>query len=186
MFNPSIPPNPLPLPQPHPIPVPYPGPTYATDLHPLPGTNIMMDYGANDTISYTDNGNDMTVTIHGGNDKVYTGVGDDIIFDDPASGTASQVNRSSGDDEIHAGYGNDTIFAGDGRNIYDGGCENFDPVDSDTIDYSRATVGVKVNLETGVGQGNGTDTLISIENVTGSNQGDTITGSSEDNVLKGG
>jgi Ca2+-binding RTX toxin-like protein len=108
------------------------GPGYATDLQPLFGSTIAVDYGTNDNIFYAWNLTDMTVTVH------------------------------------------------DGRNTYDGG------QDTDTINYSRATVGITVNLETGVGQANGSDTLVSIENVVGSDQGDFIVGSSVDNVLKGG
>ena len=161
-------------------PQPAPGPTFATDLHPLPGTNLMLDYGTDDVLWFGLNSNSMTVTIHGGNDTVTTGFGNDTIFDDPASGTASLVNKSSGDDEIHAGQGMDTIFAGDGHNIYDGGG------DVDTVNYSRASVGIDVNLAAGTGEADGTDTLISIENVVGSDHDDHITGSIDDNVLKGG
>jgi Ca2+-binding RTX toxin-like protein len=167
------------------IPLPL-GPAYASDLQPLPGSNVMLDYGTNDTIDYGRIINSITVSVHGGNDTVFTGYGNDTIYDAPAgapytlAGGTPPGFKSSGDDVFHAGSGNDTIFAGDGHNTYDGG-EN-----TDTVDYSPATVGVRVNLETGTGQGNGTDTLISIENVVGSDQRDNITGSSDDNVLKGG
>jgi Ca2+-binding RTX toxin-like protein len=171
-----------------PLPVPTPGPAYATDLHAIPGFGFSVDYGTDDTIYHLENTTDMTVTVHGGNDTVTTGYGDDTIFDDPGLPLNQWASKSSGDDVISASSGNDTIFAGDGHNTYDGGG------DIDTINYSRATVGVTVNLETGVGQGNGTDRLFSFENVTGSDYDDNITGSnfdhitglSIDNVLKGG
>jgi Ca2+-binding RTX toxin-like protein len=156
------------------------GPAYATDLRPLAGSNFALDYGTDDNIFYAWNLTDMTVTIHGGNDTVTTGFGNDTIFDDPAVPFTSTGNKSSGNDVIHAGAGNDTIFAGDGYNIYDGGD------DTDTINYSHATVGINVNLEAGEGVGNGHDTLAWFENVVGSDQGDLIIGSSIDNVLKGG
>ncbi len=156
------------------------GPAYATDLRPLPGTPIGLDYGTDDTIFFAWNLTDMTVSVHGGDDTVTTGFGNDTIFDDPAAPLTSYGSTFSGNDVIHAGSGTDTIFAGDGHNTYDGGQDN------DTVNYSHATVAVSVNLATGVGQGNGTDTLISIENVVGSDQGDNITGSSDNNVLKGG
>ncbi len=58
----------------------------------------------------------------------------------------------------------------------------------DTLDYSLSTGGVDVNLATGVGSGGDAegDTYTSIENVFGSNYGDTIVGNSSDNVLFGG
>src|SRR5262249_49945333 len=161
-----------------------PGPAYATDLQPLFGTNFAVDHNTDDTIFYAWNTTDMTVTVHGGNDTVTTGYGNDTIYDDarlPFPGSTDPLfNAASGDDVIHAGYGNDTIYAGDGHNIYDGG------QDTDTINYSRATVGVTVNLGAGTGEGDGVDTLISIENAVGSDQNDVITGSSLDNVLGGG
>jgi Ca2+-binding RTX toxin-like protein len=60
---------------------------------------------------------------------------------------------------------------------------------TDTASYTDATAGVTVSLSVGGAQntgGAGTDTLISIENLTGSNQADTLTGNSAANVLTGG
>src|SRR4051794_28042928 len=110
------------------------GPASATDLKPLPLSNFAVDHGTDDNIFYAWNLTDMTVTIHGGNDTVTTGFGDDTIFDDPAAPLTILGSKFSGDDVIHAGSGADTIFAGDGHNTYDGGG------DSDTVNYSRATV----------------------------------------------
>lgn len=160
------------------------GPASATDLTPLFGTPFGFDHNTDDTISFAWNTTSMTVTVHGGDDTVTTGYGNDTIFDDarlPFPGVMDpSASTFSGDDTFHAGSGNDTIFAGDGHNTYDGGA------DTDTINYSCATVEVNVDLGSGTGQGNGTDTLISIENVVGSDQSDTITGSTADNVLNGG
>src|SRR5438128_6397278 len=103
------------------------GPASATDLKPLPLSNFAVDHGTDDTIFYAWNLTDMTVTVHGGNDTVTTGYGNDTIFDDPAAPIIPAGSKSSGDDVIHAGWGNDTIFAGDGFNTYDGG------QDTDTI-----------------------------------------------------
>ena len=165
--------------------------------HPVSGSNIDLatDLYTNDTISVPSGWTSATVRIHGGNDTVNGNNSADTIYDNRAinarpftgpDGTTYILpgSGSSGDDTIHAGGGTDTIFAGDGTNTYDGGG------DIDTVDYSRAGVGVTVDLDTGNGQGHGsgdgTDTLISIENVTGSNQDDTITGSDVANVLMGG
>jgi Ca2+-binding RTX toxin-like protein len=134
------------------------GPASATDLTPYLGTQFAVDHNTDDNIFYAWNLTDMTVSVHGGNDTVTTGFGDDTISDDPhlpLPGTHDPFfNPYSGDDTFHAGSGNDTIFAGDGHNTYDGGD------DTDTINYSHATVGVTVNLASGTGQGNGVDTLI--------------------------
>ena len=59
----------------------------------------------------------------------------------------------------------------------------------DTASYANATAGVTVSLTTVGAQntvGAGTDTLVSIENLTGSNQADTLTGNTVANVLSGG
>ena len=99
------------------------GPAFVTDLQPVYG-GFMADYGSNDTISYAWNTTDMTVTIHGGNDSVTTGYGNDVIYDDPQgwpANTGLGHPTSSGNDVIHAQQGSDTIYAGDGHNTYDGG-----------------------------------------------------------------
>lgn len=157
--------------------------------------DLATDPYLNDTISVPGGWASATVRIHGGNDTVNGNNSADTIYDNraingrPFTGPDGTTyfpagSGSSGDDTIRAGGGTDTIFAGDGTNIYDGGGN------TDTVDYSRAGVGVTVDLDSGNGQGrgvgDGTDTLVSIENVIGSNQGDTITGSGVANVLIGG
>lgn len=149
-------------------------------LWPLPIFRCLVDLGTDDVLSFGLSTTDITVAVHGGNDTVTTGSGNDTIFDDPAHFPVSVFSRSSGDDVIHAGRGNHTIFAGDGHNTYDGG-DN-----TDTINYSRASVGTTVNLAQGTGKSDGTVTLISIENVVGSDHDDQVVGSIDDNVLKGG
>jgi len=153
------------------------------------------DLYTNDIINVPGGWTTTTVRIHGGSDTVYGRDSDDIIYDNRAINGRPLVapdgstyipagSGSSGDDRIFGAGGRDTIFAGDGQNYYDGGAE------TDTVVYSRASVGVNVDLDTGNGQGtgigDGVDTLVSIENVTGSNHDDTIAGSGVANVLVGG
>jgi len=73
---------------------------------------------------------------------------------------------------ITGGRGADTIHSGDG---------------SDTASYSSSTNGVRVNLSTNVNSGGDAqgDKLSQIENLSGSNRGDTLTGDSRTNVLHG-
>ena len=58
----------------------------------------------------------------------------------------------------------------------------------DTASYAEASTGVTVDLAISGPQntGEGSDTLIGIENLTGSAFGDTLKGTSGDNVLIGG
>ena len=92
------------------------------------------------------------------------------------------VDGRGGDDTIDAGDGNDTIISGLGSDIVDGGAG------IDTIDYTDATNTQTINLVTNANIGGyaHNDTLTSIENVIGSlTNGDTITGTSGDNILSG-
>lgn len=99
-------------------------------------------------------------------------------------GGNDQLFGNGGDDRLNGGVGNDTLNGGAGL---------------DTADYSSgvlvgqsftgATAGVKVNLTLAGAQntgGAGLDTLVSIENVIGTNFNDTLTGNSANNGLMGG
>ena len=90
---------------------------------------------------------------------------------------------SAGKESLYGGVGNDTLTGGAGTDIIDGGTNT---IVGDTFDESGATGTMTVNLTTGVANGNGTDTLIGIENVKTGSWDDTITGSSGDNVLNAG
>ena len=100
----------------------------------------------------------------------------------------------AGNDRLFGNAGNDTLNGGLGNDLLNGG------TGIDTADYSHitvcgtthsgATAGVRVNLnQQGFAQntvGAGFDTLLSIENVTGSIFNDTLIGNAGANVLKGG
>ncbi|MFM2068627.1 MAG: hypothetical protein RLZZ584_3536, partial [Pseudomonadota bacterium] len=76
-----------------------------------------------------------------------------------------------------------TLFAGAGNNVLDGGAG------LDTVSYAFAAAGVSVNLALAGAQatgGSGSDTLVAIENLTGSSFADTLTGNAAANVLNGG
>ena len=88
------------------------------------------------------------------------------IVDETIRGTATGNN-------IIGGLGTDNLGGLGGPDTLDGGAG------SDTADYSTASSGVTVDLEAGTGVGGDAqvDTLISIENATGSGQSDTLVGS---------
>ncbi|MCC8936902.1 calcium-binding protein [Bradyrhizobium sp. Arg68] len=86
------------------------------------------------------------------------------------------------DNTIQGGSGNDVLIGFGGYNVLNGGAGN------DTADYSAAPGAISVNLSSGQGlNGYGqTDTFFSIENITGSDNDDTIIGNSGNNTLNGG
>lgn len=142
------------------------------------------------------------VTVHGGNDTLQGGAGDDYLnggsgFDtvDYSSSTAKVVvnlglngNAGSatgdGTDQLYnieniigsnnATYG-DTLAGNELANTINGG------IGSDWVDYGYASSGVSVDLSmvgltgSAIVGGGDTDTLVSIENVLGSNVADTLT-----------
>ncbi|WP_144053173.1 tandem-95 repeat protein, partial [Xenococcus sp. PCC 7305] len=86
------------------------------------------------------------------------------------------------DSELLAGFaGNDVLDGRAGNDILDGG------PNIDTAVYQSDSAGVNVNLNTGIVNGGfgGTDTLISIENIIGSEFDDNILGNAESNSLTG-
>ena len=106
----------------------------------------------------------------GGDDRLYGGDADDIL----SGGTGTDVLEGrGGNDWLHGGPGGDTLDGGPG---------------SDTASYSGSRGAVTINLATrsasgGHAQG---DTLVSIENLVGSDRADTLIGNAGDNVLEGG
>jgi Ca2+-binding RTX toxin-like protein len=83
-------------------------------------------------------------------------------------------------------YGNalhNTLFAGAGNSLLNGGAGR------DTVSYLHATSGVSVDLGLSGAQvtgGSGSDTLVNMENLTGSNFADSLLGNDVANVLTGG
>jgi Ca2+-binding RTX toxin-like protein len=97
-----------------------------------------------------------------------------------ASNTSSANMRGGdGNDYLQGTYGNDTLNGGTGNDTA-----------SFVTAFSNTATGVTVNLNTqGVAQNTGaagTDTLVGIENLVGSQFNDTLTGDGNDNVIEGG
>ncbi|HEV2747849.1 MAG TPA: FG-GAP-like repeat-containing protein [Allosphingosinicella sp.] len=130
--------------------------------------------------------------IYGGNrfnEKVFAGTAADEtvaggIRDDDLSGGGGDdiLAGRGGDDRLRGGNGDDVLGGGDENDLLVGGAG------SDTAAYRSARRAVWVDLGLGSQDTNGagTDTLDSIENVTGSDFGDRITGSAGANRLDGG
>jgi Ca2+-binding RTX toxin-like protein len=101
------------------------------------------------------------------------------------------LNGTSADDVINGFGGNDSLSGLEGDDVLRGGAGADSLLGGDGVDtatYFFGTSGVTVNLVAGTGTGDEAqgDTLIGIENVTGSNVGgDSLIGDGKDNVLNG-
>ena len=106
-----------------------------------------------------------------------SGYGDNLI----GNGLRNLLFGFDGDDVLNGGGGDDLLRGGLGADSLIGGSG------TDTADYRDSNAGVVVNLAAGTGSGGfaAGDTLSGIENIFGSDRGDTLTGNSGDNVLTG-
>lgn len=106
---------------------------------------------------------------NGGDNVLGGGAGNDVLFGE------------AGNDSLLGGTGNDVLYGGDGNDILDG------QGNTDTVRYKTAAAGVTVAINAGpqITGGAGTDTLIGIENLDGSNFNDALTGDGLKNVLSG-
>ena len=139
------------------------------------GADQLIGGAGNDTASYATSGAAVTVNLATG-----TGSGGDAQGD-TLSGIENLVGSAFGD--TLTGDANDNVLTGGaGADGLDGGAGN------DTASYSTSSAAVTVNLATGSGSGGDAqgDTLINIENLTGSAFNDSLTGDQNANVLIGG
>jgi len=92
------------------------------------------------------------------------------------------INGLAGNDTLKGGAGDDILSGDQGNDVLDGG------LGVDRATYQSATAGVTVSLALTAAQNTvsaGTDTLLGIENLTGSLFNDTLTGSALANILAG-
>jgi len=135
--------------------------------------------------------NDPGDEIHGlaGNDRITGLWGADRLFGENGN---DLLSGGAGHDVLDGGAGNDRLFGESGNDIHTGGAgdDSLDGgVDIDTADHNTATAGVRVSLEITVRQntgGAGRDTIVNVENLTGSNFNDILTGNSSDNFMIAG
>lgn len=134
-----------------------------------PNANNIVGTSADDFIN-AKGGND-TVAGGDGNDTILAGTHNDLVYGD------------GGDDSLYGEDGNDTIYGGLGNDQISGGAGIDTAVFNGNANapYNR---GVWANLSTGlVTGGEGNDTLSGIENLTGSNYADFLTGNAGNNRL---
>ena len=174
--------------------------------------DVLTGGGGNDTF-YGNGGNDL-LTGGPGNDVFYGGTGVDAVsYANAAAGVhvslltgaaqntvgagmdalssieklvgssfADTLTAAAAGSTLNGGAGGDDLIGGPGSDILNGGGA------SDFADYALATAGVTVNLTlTGFQNtvGAGSDELVGIEKLVGSNFNDTLTGDGGPNVLYG-
>jgi Ca2+-binding RTX toxin-like protein len=128
---------------------------------------------------------DEVFTIRTGTDPdnaiVAVGTTDHVIYGDDGNDT---LTGGAGNDTLFGQDESDTLIGGAGNDVLHGGTG-----DSDTASYAGAASGVTVSLALAGQQntqGAGLDTLIDIENATGTSHADNLTGNGGANVLIGG
>ncbi len=112
-------------------------------------------------------------------------------FDDTLTGDglANTFNGGHGLDTLVGGAGDDVLMGEGGNDVLSGGLGNDllnGGTGDDTVTYADATSGVNVTLYLKTAQntgGAGTDTLVSVANLTGSAYGDDIVGTSGVNII---
>lgn len=144
------------------------------------------------TVSTSDAKSQVQVTTGAYDDKIQvytpdrgTSTVNGMGGDDTISGWTGldKLRGGDGNDHLSGGSGDDSLGGGSGNDILDGGAG------SDTATYVSAETGLRVRLDYAGLQdtrGAGTDLLVSIENVTGSDFGDRLGGNGLANVLNGG
>ncbi|MFV2948882.1 retention module-containing protein [Pseudomonas japonica] len=148
----------------------YNGSYTVTDGHGGTATGAV-DINYQDSSTLTGTVNADTLLGGSGNDTLNGGDGNDVLI------------GGDGNDSLYGGNGNDLLIGGPGNDLLDGGAG------IDTASYASATSAVTVNLSIAGQQntvGAGLDTLVSIENLIGSDYNDTLTGDGNANLLQGG
>ncbi len=104
--------------------------------------------------------------------------GDTLIGLDAAGGLLSGLG---GADSLLGGAGNDTLVGGAGDDTLNGGAGT-----GDRVSFRATAAAVSVDLNTGVAVGEGTDVILNVEAIEGSDFADTLLGGSGGDLFDGG
>jgi uncharacterized delta-60 repeat protein len=122
------------------------------------------------------NGLEPTIVGTSARDTLTGTSGNDVIVGLEGNDTIRGVG---GNDTICGGQWGDVLRGGPGNDYLDGGGGN------DTVGFEPSPAGVSASLASGNASGEGTDTLVADENLTGSNFDDALTGDTGANILEG-
>ncbi|MFP5225216.1 MAG: calcium-binding protein [Actinomycetota bacterium] len=144
-----------------------------------------------------------------GNDELHGGPGNDILFGDGVDevvydpireqqiGPFTKPSFATDDDVLYGEAGNDGLNDETGKNIFYGGAGddgisggwNDDLIDGgtgvDVASFAGRPLTLDLNITTRQNTGHGMDTVINIEDVLGSEFGDTIIGTFGPNIIRG-
>jgi Ca2+-binding RTX toxin-like protein len=146
------------------------------------GADTMIGGDGSDTYWVDNVGDVVTETnasVASGTDHVNSSLANYTLTTNVENGRVQSVTVAN----LKGNASGNVLFAGSGDNVLDGAGG------SDTVSYLYATSGVQVSLAITGAQataGSGMDTLISIENLTGSNLADMLFGNGSGNLLSGG
>jgi VCBS repeat-containing protein len=159
------------------------------------GADSLAGQGGNDVYFVDDAGDAVVEQADAGTDEIRTSLSSLALADNVETltfvglgtffGTGNALNNTlsggAGNDMLNGGDGDDSLSGLGGNNSLNGGAGR------DTAVYTAATLGITANLASGtVINGTGTDALISVEDVVGSDFADTLIGADVDNRLTGG
>lgn len=160
-------------------------------INPGAGNNIIDGGDNNDTLTYAGRSEDISIDL-GGTQNAFGEI--------TATVGGSQQDQVKGIENVTSGNGTNTLLGNDVANILTGGTGNdffmgrggndtiVGGTGTDTISYTYAANGVTINLQAGTGAvGSGdNDTISAVENITGSDFNDTLTGDTNANSITGG
>jgi Ca2+-binding RTX toxin-like protein len=149
------------------------------------GDDILLGNDGADTI----NGNDGDDDLRGGsgNDILNGGAGNDTLN---GGGSNDTLNGGDGDDVLTGGGGTDNLQGGAGNDHFvftnNDGNDTINGGDGiDTLDFSAVTSAVQVTTTFASGASIGTDSILFIENIIGTQSSDNLTTNGGANVIDG-
>ncbi|CAN0530980.1 unnamed protein product, partial [Laminaria digitata] len=150
----------------------------------LGGADVLTGGAGTDTADYSASALGVTVSLTGNSGTGGDAEGDTFssIENVTGSGQADSLTGDAGANRLEGGGNNDTLVG------LAGGDELIGGTGTDTADYSASDAAVTIDLTTGDASGGHAtaDTLTSIENLTGSDFDDVLTGTAGANTLLGG
>jgi Ca2+-binding RTX toxin-like protein len=117
-----------------------------------------------------------TMTGTSNNDLLEGTLADDVICGGKGNDT---IKGLGGNDTLKGEGGSDKLYGGEGDDTLDGG------LSTDTANFSESAAAVTASLVDNTATGEGSDTLVGIENLTGSASNDALSGSEANNSLSG-